>query len=452
MSESSGPADDSINEQLILAREVGRGIQPPPFDGFTVDLQGQRVNLWWHDRHLRSRAFSDAFVTRRNQLVLVVASVSDPLDPTGLALSIRAFLRARLSFASESATLIAELEEWAGNDPQWAGCCRLGIVILQQNHELVYACYGNMQLAHRDAGGRVTEIPFPDSLPLLFGAYRESEPVEFRNLTLEPGEAFTIISESGAPESAFDGGKPPSFASACVTARKESMMTIDQNETCIPMTSPDSDPSIDDQINAFRARLEEPIRQSHERTFSILIERLMERARREGNAAEQDRLITHGLAIQQQWLPMAVRDELLVEWQNALAPERLKFLRRYNLFAKNDIHLKSHERWTQLWARYSKLMSLEHRIREWATMKNATVNPLLAIAKEDNAKTGQFGPLDEKLYQQLNDIYLHYEKLLREYHTELVCGLNMQGSWMDEWGYLEPGSEMDRADPISESK
>lgn len=285
-----------------------------------------------------------------------------------------------------------------------------------------------------------------------FGAYRESESVECRNLTLETGDAFIINSESSAPESAFDGGQHPSCASACVTALKESMMTIDQNETCIPMNSFDSDPSIDDEINVLRARLEEPIRHSQEKTFSNLIELLMRRARREGNAAEQDRLITHGLAIQQQWLPMAVRDELLVEWQNALAPERLKFLRRYNLFAKNDIHLKSHVRWTQLWARYSKLMSLEHRIREWATMKNATVNPLLAIAKVDDAKTGQFGPLDEKLYQQLNDIYLHYEKLLREYHAELVCGLNMQGRWMDEWGYVEPGTEMDRADPSSESK
>jgi hypothetical protein len=218
------------------------------------------------------------------------------------------------------------------------------------------------------------------------------------------------------------------------------------------MTTPDSDPSIDDEIDALRARLEGPIRQLHEKTFSMLIEVLMERARRDGNATEQDRLITHGLAIQQQWLPMAVRDELLVEWQNALAPARLKFLRRYNLFATNEIHLKSHVRWTQLWARYSKLMSLEHRIREWATMKNATVNPILAIAKDDNAKTGQFGPLDEQPYQQLNDIYLHFEKLLREYHTELVCGLNMQERWMDEWGYVEPGTEMDRAGPISKSK
>jgi hypothetical protein len=161
MTESTGPTDDPIEEQLILAREVGREIHPPAFDGFTVELQGQRVNLWWHDRHLRSRAFSDAFVTRRNQLVLVVASVSDPLDPTGLALSIRAFLRARLWANTENPNMMAELEHWAEEDPQWTGCCELAMAILEPKHVLRFARYGLMSLAHRGVDGHIREVDFP---------------------------------------------------------------------------------------------------------------------------------------------------------------------------------------------------------------------------------------------------------------------------------------------------
>jgi len=207
--------------------------------------------------------------------------------------------------------------------------------------------------------------------------------------------------------------------------------------------TPDSDPTINDEINALRARLETPIRKRSEKTFTTLIDTLMERARREENEAEQDRLISHGLAMQQQWMPLAVRDDFLLAWRAALDHPSVKFYRRYNLFAAREIHNVSRERWTLLWDQSSLIMSLHRRIEEWGIVKNEEVTPILNRAKQDDPVTGQFGPLAEDEYRQVDLIYQRLEENIYKFHAALIRGLRMEAEWMNEYGYAEPGAEMD---------
>lgn len=213
----------------------------------------------------------------------------------------------------------------------------------------------------------------------------------------------------------------------------------------------DSTPTINDEINTLRTRLEAPIRQSHERTFSRLIDALMERARIEGNEVEKDRLISHGLAMRQQWIPLATLDDLLPAWRAALTDDGIKFLRRYNLFVAREIHNLSRKRWALLWNQSSLIMSLHRRIEEWGVVKNEEVTPILNRAKQDDPVTGQFGPLTDDKYWQLDSIYQQLEKNIFKYHAELIRGLRMEGEWMQEYGYEEPGPEMDFKNTPSES-
>ena len=208
----------------------------------------------------------------------------------------------------------------------------------------------------------------------------------------------------------------------------------------------DSESSIEVEIDELVRRLEPPIRQRHEVTFSTLISALMARADRTGDEAEKDRLITHGLAIQQQWLPLGVRDDLLTAWSQALAAGGIKFGRRYNLFVANEIHYKSRDRWNQLWNQHQLLQSHSRRISEWGEVKNSTVKPLLDRAKLDVPGTGQFAPLKDSDYRSLEMIFQRLEQAVRRYHRALLEGLAMQQEWMDEWGYDEPGVEMDHSD------
>jgi hypothetical protein len=169
------PPRKPIEDELVLARETCRGISPPEFDGAEIELTGQRVNLWWHDGRRGSRAFSDAFITRQNELALVVADVSDPLDATGLALSLRAFLRAKLTSSGDLAHVMEDVEHWGRHEPHWQGFCQLGIALLSQNRQLHYLTRGALRLCRTDRTGRTTPIEIPATLPILFASQRATD-------------------------------------------------------------------------------------------------------------------------------------------------------------------------------------------------------------------------------------------------------------------------------------
>ncbi|MCA8997915.1 MAG: SpoIIE family protein phosphatase [Planctomycetaceae bacterium] len=197
---------DELEEQIILAREIGRGIAPPEFPGFRVALSGHRVNLWWQDRRQRSRDYSDAFISSQNKLVLTTALVSDSLDATGLALSIRAFLRGCLSGNSTISQVVTGIETWSEADPQWSGFCQLGIAVVQSNHSLEFAGFGHVCFALQNAPSQSEEIKVSPTIPLGMGAYVNGMPIETHNHVLQNEQTFKMwipdcdsVSEYGTP-------------------------------------------------------------------------------------------------------------------------------------------------------------------------------------------------------------------------------------------------------------
>ena len=145
-----------------------------------------------------------------------------------------------------------------------------------------------------------------------------------------------------------------------------------------------SDPAlhVHQQIVALRDRLEAPIHKRHDIYFHILIGALVERALKQNNFAELERLAWHKEAIEQQWIPLAVRDDLLPAWKAALADDEVKFLRRYNLFVTRGIHEFAPERWTQLWRHWSKLSILHQRLMNWGDVMKETVTPVVDRARK----------------------------------------------------------------------
>jgi len=220
----------------------------------------------------------------------------------------------------------------------------------------------------------------------------------------------------------------------------------DQQDTGIlPMTQ-DVDSCIEEEISQLRERLLPPIRKTQEACFNRVIDVLMLRARLQGDEAEKDRLITHGLAIQQQWIPLSVRDELLTAWARALDLANKRYVRQYNLLVDHKIHDLSRDRWTQMWDHHQLLERLTRRVREWGAVKNTTMRPILIQAKQDVPDTGQFGPLEESAYAELELIFDRLETAIRRYHKTLLQGMAMQQEWMKEWGFEEPKAGMDLND------
>ena len=209
---------DRIHEELTLAREVGRGIAPPVFEGVTVELQGHRVNLWWSDGLASSRTFSDAFITQQDRLVIVAADVLEMTDASGLAVSVRAFLRARLGLFGELGDVLEDLDSWLKQDPQWNGFLQLGVGVFHENRELQFVRRGAIRVVYTDRHGRATEIDSPDSLPLGVGAKTEDTRQTSRAISLKTGETIMMVADSDAKEESADAGRTCRLASVAVMA------------------------------------------------------------------------------------------------------------------------------------------------------------------------------------------------------------------------------------------
>lgn len=218
MESSDKTKQRQLREQMIIAREIGRGIFPPEFAGYQIKLYGPRINLWWLGGFQPRRCFSDAFIFDNERLLLVIADVTDSIDATGLALSVRGFLRGCFAQESTVANAILSLESWYKTEQYWSGMCSLGIAIVKKSREVEFAGIGAIECFHR-SGTHLNETEVVvKSLPLFVGAYSEEdkiqESIEIRKLQLNQGDVFSIqtIDEREEHYEPFDEG----FAKATV--------------------------------------------------------------------------------------------------------------------------------------------------------------------------------------------------------------------------------------------
>ena len=196
MTDGSDDKQIQLEEDLILAREVGRGIDPPCFPGFHMQSSGQRVNLWWRDRHTKSRSFCDAFLAPENRLTLVIASVSSSLDATGFALSLRGFLRGVCSTVVSLSNVIESLEKWGLSEPQWSGMCQLGIASVSSDGDVEYLCLGDVTAIHGSADNVREMAESSETMPLLFGMENPSISQEIHRVSLRPCDTFRFRGSS----------------------------------------------------------------------------------------------------------------------------------------------------------------------------------------------------------------------------------------------------------------
>ncbi len=184
--------------------------------------------------------------------------------------------------------------------------------------------------------------------------------------------------------------------------------------------------------------------------YSKLADWMAQRSRQLDEPGEADRLIDNARAMHQQWVPLAVYDELTAAWAREISPLTTQFLRRYNLFVTREMPRRNPARWRQLSRIYQRLAALGPSTTQLAQQKQAVIEPLLATAKEDNPETGQFKQLPEADFNRYLEMYRQLEKSVEQFHVTVLEGLAMQQAWMDEYGYDEPGEEMDVKEPLSQ--
>lgn len=210
MSEADNISNDQFEGELILANEVGRSSPSPPvFQGFILDIQVPKFYLWWSDKHRKSRVFSDAFVTQRGELAMIVSEVTALVDATGRALSTRAFLRGRIAASSDLLEVFNDFDHWCQNEPQWNGMLSLGIAILQQNRQFEFACRGNVSFTHISKDGDKSVIENSSTMPFLSGTAIPGAVNSVQSYSIARHEKYIINVNSENPVKDREHGSSP---------------------------------------------------------------------------------------------------------------------------------------------------------------------------------------------------------------------------------------------------
>ncbi|QDU41276.1 hypothetical protein Mal4_56420 [Maioricimonas rarisocia] len=201
----------------------------------------------------------------------------------------------------------------------------------------------------------------------------------------------------------------------------------------------------DTVIDGLLADLEPPIRRRNQAEYARLAADLVERARQTADAAVRERLIQLGESIQSQWLPLAIREDVLQTWYHELEPLRRQFDRQYNLFVARRLNRTLPERWTWLFRQSLRVRFWDKRTQSQAEQMNSRIRPLLQAAHPDRPGKEEFTLLEEDQSQSIESQLDQVADALRRYHCALLEGLEMQQRWLDENPTSEPDASADEA-------
>lgn len=188
-----------FQDELVLAREIGRPILPPEFPGFTVTLNSPKVNLWTRQLRRANREFADAFVTRHGNLMMTVCTVFDQTDSIAQALSIRGFFRGRLLNADSLDNVFKDFQTWQLSDSYWNGMCHIAIAHLQPDRRFAFASIGFIELQRQRLEAEVETLN-ESTLPFVHGSGLSQDPPTVTEYKLQPDETYSIRTFDEEPE------------------------------------------------------------------------------------------------------------------------------------------------------------------------------------------------------------------------------------------------------------